>query len=54
VTYLFVPKLTGEDLAREDAEFAEFLATHGWEGEVGEDDGEHLIRAITNDKPTTV
>jgi len=54
VTYLFVPKLTGEDLAREDAEFAEFLAAHGWEGEVGEDDGEHLIRALTNEKQTTV
>ncbi|KZT52149.1 MFS general substrate transporter [Calocera cornea HHB12733] len=50
VTYFFVPKLTGEDLAKEDAEFAQFLAEHGWEGEVGEDDGEHLIRAISSEK----
>ncbi|KZP00663.1 MFS Git1p-like glycerophosphoinositol permease [Calocera viscosa TUFC12733] len=54
VTYFFVPKLTGEDLAKEDAEFAAYLAEHGWEGEVGEDDGEHLIHAITDEKTTTV
>jgi len=47
VTYLFVPKLTGADLAQEDAEFALFLAEHGWQGEVGEDDGEHLVRPLS-------
>lgn len=34
---IFVPNLTGEDLAHEDADFEAFLVRHGWEGEVGED-----------------
>lgn len=37
VCRLFVPNLTGEDLANEDANFEAFLLKNGWEGEVGED-----------------
>lgn len=36
VTWLFVPDMTGKDLAEEDALFLEYLQAHGWEGEVGE------------------
>ncbi|TFY80480.1 hypothetical protein EWM64_g3532 [Hericium alpestre] len=43
VTYFFVPDMTGVDLADEDVRFMRFLADHGWEGEVGEDDGKHLV-----------
>jgi predicted MFS family arabinose efflux permease len=38
VTYFFVPDMTGEDLAEEDARFMEFLERNGWEGTVGEDE----------------
>jgi hypothetical protein len=37
VTYLFVPDMTGVDLAEEDARFMEYLERNGWEGTVGED-----------------
>jgi hypothetical protein len=30
--------MTGVDLAEEDALFMEYLESHGWEGEVGEDE----------------
>ena len=38
VTYIFVPDMTGVDLADEDARFMESLKSNGWEGAVGEDD----------------
>jgi len=38
VTYFFVPKLRGEDLARDDDAFRAYLVEHGWSGEMGEDD----------------
>ncbi|KAI0002073.1 MFS Git1p-related glycerophosphoinositol permease [Russula vinacea] len=38
VTYLFVPDMTGVDLAEEDARFMEYLENNGWEGRVGEDE----------------
>ena len=38
VTYLFVPDMTGVDLAEEDARFIEYLERNGWEGTVGEDE----------------
>ncbi|KAH8120395.1 MFS Git1p-like glycerophosphoinositol permease [Phellopilus nigrolimitatus] len=43
VTYFFVPDMTGVDLADEDAAFLKYLAEHGWEGEVGEDDDRALV-----------
>lgn len=43
ITYFFVPDMTGVDLADGDAEFMEYLAANGWEGEVGEDDDKKLI-----------
>ncbi|EJD41535.1 MFS Git1p-related glycerophosphoinositol permease [Auricularia subglabra TFB-10046 SS5] len=45
VTWLFVPNLTGEDLANEDADFQAFLLKNGWTGEVGEDDMKHVVVA---------
>ena len=33
---IFIPNLTGEDLANEDVAFNAYLASHGWEGEMGE------------------
>lgn len=36
VTYLFVPDMTGIDLADEDRKFVEYLADNGWTGPVGE------------------
>ncbi|KAA1468145.1 MFS Git1p-like glycerophosphoinositol permease [Dentipellis sp. KUC8613] len=44
VTYIFVPDMTGVDLADEDVRFMEYLKANGWEGEVGEDDDEKLVR----------
>ncbi|QUC17438.1 uncharacterized protein UV8b_01679 [Ustilaginoidea virens] len=38
VTWLFVPKLTGEDLAKQDEKFKTYLVENGWNGEMGEDD----------------
>jgi len=43
ITYLFVPDMTGIDLAEEDAAFLKYLADNGWEGEVGEDDDRALV-----------
>ena len=43
--YYFVPNLTGDDLANEDARFQAYLPANGWEGEVGEDDDKHLVVA---------
>lgn len=44
VTYIFVPDMTGVDLAEEDARFMEYLERNGWEGTVGEDDSEDITR----------
>lgn len=38
VTFFFVPKLTGEDLSKEDEKFRAYLTEHGWNGEMGEED----------------
>jgi len=43
-TYFFVPDMTGVDLADEDAKFFQYLTENGWEGEVGEDDDERLVK----------
>jgi hypothetical protein len=37
MTYFFIPNMTGEDLAEEDARFMEYLKDNGWEGTIGED-----------------
>ncbi|KIK71109.1 hypothetical protein GYMLUDRAFT_148551 [Collybiopsis luxurians FD-317 M1] len=42
VTYLFIPDMTGIDLADEDTKFMQYLAENGWEGQVGEDDDDEL------------
>ena len=42
-TYFFVPDMTGIDLAEEDHKFMQYLRDNGWEGEIGEDDDEHLV-----------
>lgn len=38
VTYFFVPELKGDDLANEDERFRAYLVSHGWVGEMGEED----------------
>jgi MFS family permease len=38
VTWLFVPNITGEDLAYQDEKFRAYLLEHGWNGEMGEGD----------------
>lgn len=38
VTFFFVPKLTGEDLAKQDERFKAYLLENGWSGEMGADD----------------
>jgi len=35
--------MTGVDLADEDAQFMEYLESHGWEGAVGEGEDMALI-----------
>ncbi|OLL25840.1 putative metabolite transport protein [Neolecta irregularis DAH-3] len=40
VTWIFVPDLTGEDLALEDRRFEEFLRKEGWTGDIGDDQPE--------------
>ena len=45
VTYVFVPNLTGDDLAVEDERFRAFLVANGWEGEMGEED----LKALADD-----
>lgn len=49
ITYLFVPDMTGVDLADEDAKFMQYLADNGWAGAVGEDDDMKHIIARTED-----
>lgn len=36
VTWIFVPDMTGKDLADEDKAFLEYLEEHEWHGDVGE------------------
>ena len=38
VTYLFVPDITGADLAIEDEKFRAYIVARGWDGEMGEED----------------
>lgn len=38
VTWIFVPNLTGDDLAIEDERFRSYLVSHGWQGMMGEED----------------
>ncbi|EFW99427.1 putative glycerophosphoinositol permease [Grosmannia clavigera kw1407] len=38
VTYIFVPDIKGDDLAVRDEQFREYLASRGWDGEMGEGD----------------
>ncbi|KIV98135.1 hypothetical protein PV10_01815 [Exophiala mesophila] len=38
VTWVFVPSLTGDDLAIEDERFRSYLVRHGWQGVMGEED----------------
>ena len=44
MTYIFVPDMTGVDLAEEDARFMEYLERNGWKGTVGEDEDEDITR----------
>lgn len=44
VTYIFVPDMTGVDLAEEDTRFMEYLERNGWEGTVGENEDEDITR----------
>jgi len=43
ITWIFVPDMTGTDLADEDAKFIEYLEANGWQGHVGEGDDADLI-----------
>lgn len=45
VTYVFVPNLTGEDLATRDETFRRYLLDHGWDGVMGEED----LQALADD-----
>ena len=38
VTWIFVKDIRGDDLANEDEQFRAYLVSHGWNGEMGEDD----------------
>ena len=38
VTWVFIPGLTGDDLAAEDERFRAHLFSHGWKGIMGEED----------------
>ncbi|KAI0698341.1 MFS Git1p-related glycerophosphoinositol permease [Cytidiella melzeri] len=51
VTYFFVPDMTGVDLADEDRKFMQYLRENGWEGAVGEDDGD---RSLADDRSSVV
>ncbi|KZT68354.1 hypothetical protein DAEQUDRAFT_766354 [Daedalea quercina L-15889] len=47
VTYLFVPDMTGDDLADEDAKWLCYLAENGWDGEIRDErDGAALTEKI--------
>ena len=45
VTWIFVPNITGDDLAIEDEKFRAYLVAHGWEGQMGEDDLKAFVDA---------
>jgi hypothetical protein len=38
--------MTGKDLQEEDAAFMRYLADNGWEGDVGDDDDNTLVRSV--------
>lgn len=44
---LFVPDLTGEDLAIRDERFKAYLVENGWVGEMGKDD----MKALADNPP---
>jgi hypothetical protein len=46
VTWIFVPNLTGADLAEEDERFRSYLLSRGWDGEMGEKD----LKAFAHDQ----
>ncbi|KDQ10576.1 hypothetical protein BOTBODRAFT_490216 [Botryobasidium botryosum FD-172 SS1] len=50
VTWIFVPDLTGEDLANEDAAFNAYLASQGWQGELGEKDDTSSVAELHLEK----
>lgn len=51
MTYFFVPELKGGDLADEDEKFRAYLVSHGWVGEMGEED----LKALAEDGiPTAI
>lgn len=50
ITYFCVPDMTGIDLADEDAKFLQYLADNGWEGHVGEDEGELVTVSTGSDE----
>lgn len=45
VTWIFVPNVTGDDLAINDEKFRAFLVSNGWSGVMGEDD----LKALAGD-----
>lgn len=51
VTWVFVPNVTGADLAVEDERFRAYLVARGWEGEMGERD---LKAGVEEGVPTEV
>lgn len=48
VTYFFVPDIQGDDLSIRDEQFRQYLASHGWDGEMGEGD----LKALAHDRKT--
>lgn len=38
VTYFFIPDGKGDDLANDDERFRSYLVSHGWDGQMGEED----------------
>ena len=49
VTWFFVPDMTGRDLADVDADFMRYLEANGWQGDVGEDDDDSLVKVADVD-----
>lgn len=50
VTWLFVPNVTGEDLAIQDEKFRVYLVENGWNGEMGEDDMQGLAEDVQTEQ----
>ncbi|TFY67181.1 hypothetical protein EVJ58_g1786 [Rhodofomes roseus] len=36
ITYVFIPEMTGVDLALQDEKFLKYLVENGWEGQIGD------------------